>query len=73
MKISFDTTQAHTEAGQPTIANRNRHLNCPNLKQLVLTCDFEGKVEIVLGLNAKRPYRAVELLNDSKLVIDVKH
>ena len=73
LKISFDTAQAHTEAGQATITNRNRRLNCPNLRQLVVTCDFEGKVEVVLGLNAKRPYRAVELLNDSKLVIDVKH
>jgi hypothetical protein len=73
LKITFDTAQAHTEAGQATITNRNRRLNCPNLRHLVLTCDFEGKVEVVLGLNAKRPYRTVELLNDSKLVIDVKH
>ena len=73
LKISFDTAQAHTDAGQATITNRDRHLNCPNLKQLVVTCDFEGKVEVVLGLNSKKPYRAVELLNDSKLVIDIKH
>ena len=73
LKINFDTAQAHTEAGQATITDRNRQLNCPNLRHLVVTCDFEGKVEVVLGLNAKRPYRAVELLNDSKLVIDVKH
>lgn len=73
LKITFDTTQAHTEAGQATATPRNRLLNLPNLKQLVVTCDFEGKVEVALGLNIKRPYRAVELLNDSKLVIDVKH
>jgi hypothetical protein len=73
LKISFDTAQAHTDAGQATITDRNRRLQCPNLRQLVVTCDFEGKVEIVLGLNSKRPYRAVELLNDSKLVVDVKH
>lgn len=73
LKITFRTAQAHTEAGQATITNRNRRLHCPNLKQLVVTCDFEGTVEFVLGLNARRPYRVVELLNDSKLVIDVKH
>ncbi len=73
LKITFDTAQAHTEAGQPTITNRDQHLNYPNLKHLVVICDFEGKVQIVLGLKAKTPYRAVELLNDSKLVIDVKH
>lgn len=73
LKITFDTAQAHTDAGHATITNRNRKLNCPNLRQLAVTCDFEGKVEIVLGLNAKKPYRVVELLNDSKLIIDVKH
>jgi hypothetical protein len=73
LKIRFQTSQAHTEDGHPTVIDRNRTLNLPNLKQLVVTCDFEGEVEIVLGLQTKRPYRAVELVNDSKLVIDVKH
>jgi hypothetical protein len=73
LRIRFKTSQAHTDAGKPTITNRNRKLNCPNLRQLVVTCDFEGEVEVVLGLNSKKPYRVVELLNDSKLVIDVKH
>ena len=73
LKITFDTAQAHTEAGQSTVTARNRHLNYPNLRHLVVACDFEGKVEIVLGLHTKKPYRAVELLNDSKLVIDIKH
>jgi hypothetical protein len=47
LQISMDTAQAHTDAGQPTITDRDRHLNCPNLKQLVLTCDFEAKVGFV--------------------------
>ena len=57
----MDTAQAHTDTGQPTITDRDRHLNCQNLKQLVLTCDFEAKVGFVLGLNTKKPYRLVEL------------
>jgi hypothetical protein len=43
------------------------------LKHLVVACDFEGLIEVVLGLDAKRPYRVVEFPNDSKLVIDVQH
>jgi uncharacterized Zn-finger protein len=35
LQISMDTAQAHTDAGQPTITVRDRHLNCQNLKQLV--------------------------------------
>ncbi len=73
LQISMDTAQAHTDVGQPTITDRNRHLNCPNLKQLVLTCDFEAKVGFVLGLNSKKPYRVVELQNPTRLVIDVKN
>jgi hypothetical protein len=73
LQISMDTAQAHTDAGQPTITDRNRHLNCSNLKQLVLTCDFEAKVTFVLGLNTKKPYRVVELQNPTRLVIDVKN
>jgi hypothetical protein len=73
LKISFDQAQAHTPEGQPLFADHNRRLSSPNLKHLVVACDFEGLVEIVLGLDARRPYRVVELLNDSKLVLDVKH
>ena len=73
LQISMDTAQAHTDAGQPTITDRDRHLNCRNLKQLVLTCDFEAKVAFVFGLDSKKPYRVVELQNPTRLVIDVKN
>jgi hypothetical protein len=73
LQISMDTAQAHTDAGQPTITDRDRHLNCQSLKQLVLTCDFEAKVGFVLGLNSKNPYRVVELQNPTRLIIDVKN
>jgi hypothetical protein len=73
LQISMDTAQAHTDAGQPTITDHDRHLDCRNVKQLVLTCDFEAKVGFVIGLNAKKPYRIVELQNPTRLVIDVKN
>ena len=73
LRIAFNVAQAHTEAGQSTVSPRDRRLNCPNLWQLVTTCDFEGKVEFVAGLDVKRPYRVVELQNPTRLVIDIKH
>jgi hypothetical protein len=73
LQISMDNAQAHTEEGQPTITDRNRPLNCPNLRQLVQTCDFEGKVNFVFGLNSRKPYRVVELQNPTRLVINVKN
>ena len=73
LRIAFDVAQAHTEAGQSTVSPRDRRLNCPNLRQLVTTCDFEAKVEFVAGLDAKRPYCVVELQNPTRLVIDIKH
>jgi len=72
LQLSMDTAQAHTDAGQPTV-ERDRQLNCHNLKQLVLTCDFEAKVGVALGVSAKTPYRVVELQNPTRLVIDVKN
>lgn len=73
LQISMDVAQAHTEGGQPTITDRNRHLDCGNLKQLVVTCDFEAKVGFVFGLNSKKSYRVIELQNPTRLVIDIKN
>ncbi|MEP6698825.1 MAG: hypothetical protein ABJB09_03765 [Verrucomicrobiota bacterium] len=73
LQVSLKPAQAHTDAGQPTITDRNRHLYCPNLKHFVLPCDFESDVQLVFGLNAKKSYRVVELQNPTRLVIDVKH
>ena len=67
------TAQAHTDAGQRTITDRHHQLNCHNLKQLVLTCDFEAKIGFALGLGSKTSYRVVELQNPTHLVVDVKN
>ena len=55
-----------------TVADRNRRLSMPNLRQLVLVCDFEAQVEWVLGLVSPTRYRVMELRNPSRLVIDVR-
>jgi hypothetical protein len=73
LEVRMDGTAAHTDAGEPTITHRNRKLKLPNIKELALTCDFEATVTWVMGLSSPEQYRAVELENPTRLVIDVRH
>jgi len=73
LQVRFNGTAAHTDAGEPTITSRDRKLKLPNMKELALTCDFEATVTWVIGLASPEPYRAVELQNPTRLVIDVRH
>jgi len=73
LEVQMSPAQAHTDAGQATIAQTNRTVNLPNLRQLVQTCDFEGQVTWVLGVGNPKRYRVVELTNPSRIVVDVKH
>ena len=56
-----------------TVTERNRALSHPNLRQLVLTCDFEAQVEWVLGVGSPMRYRVMELSAPARLVVDVRH
>ena len=56
-----------------TVTERNRVLTLPNLRQIVLTCDFEAQVEWVLGVGSPTHYRVMELARPSRLVVDVRH
>ena len=73
IEVRMVPAQAHTDAGQATIAQTNRTVNLPNLRQLVQTCDFEGHVTWVLGVCNPKRFRVVELTNPSRIVVDVKH
>jgi hypothetical protein len=64
---------AHNEQGQPTIENRELKLNLPVMKEAKLICDFEADVEWLVGVGKPNKYRVLELLNPSRLVIDIKH
>ncbi len=72
LEIRMTRAQAHTDAGQATIEDRNRMLNYENLLQLVDTCDFEGNVTWVLGVGSPNAYRVTELTSPPRLVLDVK-
>ena len=58
--------------GQATLP-RETSYQCANLKHLSITCDFESDLTFVVGVNAKKPYRVIELQNPTRLVVDIKH
>ncbi|HWM94790.1 MAG TPA: hypothetical protein VN493_28815 [Thermoanaerobaculia bacterium] len=73
LQVRLTPANAHTEAGEPTVRERERHLDLPVLKELESTCDFEAEVTWVLGLASRRPYRVQELSSPARLVVDVGH
>jgi len=73
LHLRLRTAQAHDDDGRATVANREMHLDNPIVREVEIVCDFEGDVEIVLGVSTPNPYRVLELQNPSRLVVDVQH
>jgi hypothetical protein len=70
LRVRLQAAQAHDDAGNPTVRQRRLPLGMPALREMVIACDFEGEVEVVLGVSAAHPYRVMELANPTRLVID---
>lgn len=73
LEVRMVPSQAHTEAGEPTITERERMLDLPVLREMELTCDFEADVTWVLGTSSPNRYRVMELSNPTRLVVDIRH
>jgi hypothetical protein len=73
LNVTFTPAQAHTDAGQATVEDRERRLNLKILKELESICDFEGEVAWVLGVSSPNLYRVIELASPARLVVDIKH
>lgn len=73
LQIELRGTNAHTEQGEPTVADRDRSPGLPVLEQARLTCDFEAVVEWVLGLDQRVPFRVLTLQDPPRLVVDLRH
>jgi hypothetical protein len=72
LAITLRGTQAHDERGRATVQGRERRLQMPVVKELEFACDFEGVVEIVLGVSSPNRYRVTELANPTRLIIDIQ-
>ncbi|MFW6202262.1 MAG: AMIN-like domain-containing (lipo)protein, partial [Gemmatimonadota bacterium] len=73
LEVRMSPAAAHTEAGEPTVAERERMPGLPVLAELERTCDFEGIVTWVLGVRSPNRYRLLELRDPPRLVVDVRH
>lgn len=73
LRVRLEPSQAHDDRGRPTVRDRARTADLPNVRELQLICDYEGQVEWVLGLAAETPFRVIELSSPARLVIDVRH
>lgn len=72
LKIDFKNTSAHSESGEIFIKNKHIKFNDNNLNEMKLTCDFEGKVIINIGMNSQTSYNLIEQHNNLKLILKLK-
>lgn len=73
LEVRMTPARAHTEAGEPTVRERERRLDLPVLKEIESTCDFEADVTWVLGLGSRKSFRVQALDDPARLVIDLEH
>jgi len=73
LEIRFTSAQAHAPEGDATIKDRDRSPNLPVIKDLKLTCDFEGEVTWMAGVSLPNNYRVIELKDPTRLVVDIKN
>lgn len=72
LAITLRGTEAHNERGQATVQPRERRLNMSVVREMEFTCDFEGEVQVVLGVAAPNRFRVTELSNPTRLIVDVQ-
>jgi hypothetical protein len=73
LEVRMAPAAAHDAAGHATIADRERLLDLPIVREVELTCDFEAVVTWVLGTASPNRYRVLELNDPARLVVDVRH
>jgi hypothetical protein len=73
LSVVVEPANAHTEAGEPTVRERERAPRLPALLEMKVVCDFEAVVEVVAGVAAPERYRTFVLTGPSRLVVDIMH
>ena len=73
LSITVQPANAHTEAGEATVRERERSPALPAVLELKLICDFEAMVELVAGVSSPERYRVFELSAPGRLVVDIRH
>ncbi len=73
LAVSFQPTDAHTEAGLPTLGFQSISPGLRSIIEAVQTCDFEAHVTWVVGLAAQADFRVTELEAPLRLAVDIAH
>jgi hypothetical protein len=73
LEVRMTPANAHTEEGKPTIPQREIAPGLPNVREIERTCDFEAVVTWVIGVGSPNRYRAFELKDPGRLVVDIDH
>jgi hypothetical protein len=66
-----DAHEFNGEQSNSTIADRNRTLDGPLLRQMILVCDFEAQVEWAIGLSRRAGFRLVDSAGPGRFVIEL--
>jgi hypothetical protein len=72
LQVRFQSAQAHTDAGKPTIQSSIGAVG-PALLAAKQTCDFEGETTWALAISSKRPFVVTTLKAPTRMVIDIQH
>lgn len=72
LEVRLSPAQAHDEAGKVTIADRERQPKLKVVREMELTCDFEGEVTWVLGVSSPNKFRVLELSKPARIVVDIR-
>lgn len=73
LQIELRRTAAHDADGAVTVSERELSAGLPVLRDARLTCDYEGIVEWVLGLEGRAPFRVLTLRAPPRVVVDLRH
>lgn len=72
LQVRLRGTQAHDDAGNATVRDRQIVATTPVLREVEIVCDFEGEVEVVMGVQTPNPYRVLVVPAPNRLIVDVR-
>jgi hypothetical protein len=73
LQVNLFIAQAHDEQGQLTIPSIDIAAAYPAIVQALSTCDFEALVTWIVGTEGDLRFRAFELTDPARLVVDIEH
>lgn len=73
LELHLEPARGHTEQGTATVDHSERSYYFEALQEAEVSCDFEGVFTVVLGVSVRHPFRAFELANPARLVVDILH